>query len=245
MQLGGDDERKRLTDSIETAYREGGGAAWVLQMARDEHPDRMHLFSERFECRVCGIAYEDPQPRLFSFNNPVRCLSHLPRLRQHRRTGHGPGGAGSVEVDRAERHRAVEQAALPHAARGAETGCQEGEAAPRRAVVGPHRGREAVRRRRERGLRRRPRLLPLAREEEIQGSRPRLPEPLSRIPDVSGLRRQPSSRGGAGRARVGPHDRQGVRAHRSRRTAVLREARAEPRRKRRSPTRFSRRFAGA
>ena len=27
-------------------------------------------FSERFECRECGIAYEDPQPRLFSFNNP-------------------------------------------------------------------------------------------------------------------------------------------------------------------------------
>ena len=29
-----------------------------------------HLFSERFECRTCGITYEDPQPRLFSFNNP-------------------------------------------------------------------------------------------------------------------------------------------------------------------------------
>jgi excinuclease ABC subunit A len=29
-----------------------------------------HQFSERFECRTCGIPYEDPQPRLFSFNNP-------------------------------------------------------------------------------------------------------------------------------------------------------------------------------
>src|SRR4030065_603356 len=28
------------------------------------------VFSERFECRACGIAYEAPQPRLFSFNNP-------------------------------------------------------------------------------------------------------------------------------------------------------------------------------
>src|SRR4029434_3241091 len=27
-------------------------------------------FSERFECRTCGIAYEAPQSRLFSFNNP-------------------------------------------------------------------------------------------------------------------------------------------------------------------------------
>ncbi len=29
-----------------------------------------HRFSERFECRTCGIVYEVPQPRLFSFNNP-------------------------------------------------------------------------------------------------------------------------------------------------------------------------------
>jgi excinuclease ABC subunit A len=29
-----------------------------------------HVFSERFECRSCGIPYELPQPRLFSFNNP-------------------------------------------------------------------------------------------------------------------------------------------------------------------------------
>jgi excinuclease ABC subunit A len=28
------------------------------------------VFSERFECRPCGIEYETPQPRLFSFNNP-------------------------------------------------------------------------------------------------------------------------------------------------------------------------------
>jgi excinuclease ABC subunit A len=70
VQLGGEDERKRLTDSIETAYREGGGAAWVLQLGQGGQADRMHLFSERFECRVCGIPYEDPQPRLFSFNNP-------------------------------------------------------------------------------------------------------------------------------------------------------------------------------
>ena len=33
-------------------------------------PVATHRFSERFECRTCGIAYEVPQPRLFSFNNP-------------------------------------------------------------------------------------------------------------------------------------------------------------------------------
>ena len=59
----------RITDSIETAYAEGGGAAWALQLV-DVGDSVWHLFSERFECRTCSIPYEDPQPRLFSFNNP-------------------------------------------------------------------------------------------------------------------------------------------------------------------------------
>ncbi|HXH24933.1 MAG TPA: hypothetical protein VNI78_06770, partial [Vicinamibacterales bacterium] len=60
------DLRSRLTDSIETAYREGGGAAFAVNADTGERL----VFSERFECRACGIAYETPQPRLFSFNNP-------------------------------------------------------------------------------------------------------------------------------------------------------------------------------
>ena len=64
------DLRSRLTDSIETSYREGGGAAFAIVLpGQESNPDRME-FSERFECRTCGIAYETPQPRLFSFNNP-------------------------------------------------------------------------------------------------------------------------------------------------------------------------------
>jgi excinuclease ABC subunit A len=75
LQLGGEDMRQRLTDSIETAYLEGGGAAWAVEQppASEERPassGTLHQFSERFECRTCGIPYEDPQPRLFSFNNP-------------------------------------------------------------------------------------------------------------------------------------------------------------------------------
>ena len=61
--------RGRLTDSIETAYREGGGAAFAIEPGADGGAVR-HEFSERFECRRCHIPYEDPQPRLFSFNNP-------------------------------------------------------------------------------------------------------------------------------------------------------------------------------
>jgi excinuclease ABC subunit A len=62
------DLRARLTDSIETAYTEGGGAAFAIELT-DTSPV-VHRFSERFECRGCAIQYEVPQPRLFSFNNP-------------------------------------------------------------------------------------------------------------------------------------------------------------------------------
>jgi len=79
------DLRTRLTDSIETSYREGGGAAFAIVLDRDSGSgvrdsktgdrgprtgDERIVFSERFDCRACGIAYETPQPRLFSFNNP-------------------------------------------------------------------------------------------------------------------------------------------------------------------------------
>jgi excinuclease ABC subunit A len=60
------DLRSRLTDSIETSYREGGGAAFAVDAGTGERT----VFSERFECRACGLTYETPQPRLFSFNNP-------------------------------------------------------------------------------------------------------------------------------------------------------------------------------
>jgi len=62
--------RSRITDSIETAYHEGGGAAFVIEVDDEGRPVTTHRFSERFECRNCGIQYEVPQPRLFSFNNP-------------------------------------------------------------------------------------------------------------------------------------------------------------------------------
>jgi excinuclease ABC subunit A len=68
------DLRARLTDSIEIAYTEGGGAAFAIEPpagAGDAESSAItRRFSERFECRECAIQYELPQPRLFSFNNP-------------------------------------------------------------------------------------------------------------------------------------------------------------------------------
>jgi excinuclease ABC subunit A len=55
----------RLADSIEMAFAEGGGQARVQVVGGLEL-----RFSERFDCARCGTAFEEPQPRLFSFNNP-------------------------------------------------------------------------------------------------------------------------------------------------------------------------------
>ena len=68
----GPDLLGRMTDSVETAYGEGGGVAFALEVGADRasRSPVVHRFSERFDCRGCGIAYEAPQPRLFSFNSP-------------------------------------------------------------------------------------------------------------------------------------------------------------------------------
>jgi excinuclease ABC subunit A len=80
----------RLSDSIETAYREGGGAAFAVELASTEGgAPTLHQFSERFECRRCGITYEDPQPRLFSFNNPFGACP----------TCHGFGNVIELDMD--------------------------------------------------------------------------------------------------------------------------------------------------
>ena len=58
-------ERSRIVESLETALREGGGRAVVERPGLD--PLRV---SERFECARCDRLFVEPQPRLFSFNNP-------------------------------------------------------------------------------------------------------------------------------------------------------------------------------
>jgi excinuclease ABC subunit A len=59
--------RQRLVDSLETCFQEGHGNA-LIETAETE-PRRLR-FSERFECKYDGTIYAQPEPRLFSFNNP-------------------------------------------------------------------------------------------------------------------------------------------------------------------------------
>jgi excinuclease ABC subunit A len=63
--------RSRLVDSIEICYREGQGEA-VLEFLSDADGKRAErlIFNERFECKKDGTVYQEPEPRLFSFNNP-------------------------------------------------------------------------------------------------------------------------------------------------------------------------------
>ncbi len=88
--------RSRLMDSIEICYREGRGEA-ILEFVPESPaaasepdsvvaagtsagtsdsaargaavPERL-VFNERFDCKKCGATYQEPEPRLFSFNNP-------------------------------------------------------------------------------------------------------------------------------------------------------------------------------
>ena len=64
-----DDIRARLVDAIETGYRESGEV--ILEtVPRGDEAQQQFRFSQRFECKNCGRGYEQPEPRLFSFNNP-------------------------------------------------------------------------------------------------------------------------------------------------------------------------------
>jgi excinuclease ABC subunit A len=61
--------RARIVDAIESCYREAGEV--IFQTAiRDSEAPTSYRFSQRFECKRCNIRYEEPEPRLFSFNNP-------------------------------------------------------------------------------------------------------------------------------------------------------------------------------
>src|SRR5262245_5001803 len=81
------DQRSRIVDAVETGYREAGetvfelanrGTATIGDRAAagagtaPGHSDapQQWRFSQKFECKNCHLKYEEPEPPLFSFNNP-------------------------------------------------------------------------------------------------------------------------------------------------------------------------------
>jgi excinuclease ABC subunit A len=75
------ENRSRIVDAVEIAYREAGEVLFeeALRRPADEDPPVPHeeeteprklRFSGAYECRDCHRPAREPEPRLFSFNNP-------------------------------------------------------------------------------------------------------------------------------------------------------------------------------
>jgi excinuclease ABC subunit A len=62
--------RSRLVDAIETGYREAGEIVFRTVPREEDEAAKSLRFSAAFECSTCHRAYREPEPRLFSFNNP-------------------------------------------------------------------------------------------------------------------------------------------------------------------------------
>ena len=60
-------QRRRLTDSIETACAHSGGLVVIHLPDKDEELS----FSQNYACEDCGISMPELEPRMFSFNNPA------------------------------------------------------------------------------------------------------------------------------------------------------------------------------
>ncbi len=60
-------QRRRLTDSIETACGHSGGIVGIELPQTGEEL----VFSQNYACEECGISLPELEPRMFSFNNPA------------------------------------------------------------------------------------------------------------------------------------------------------------------------------
>ncbi|MFJ8044360.1 excinuclease ABC subunit UvrA [Kitasatospora sp. NPDC096147] len=63
--------KRRLTDSVETALRLGGGMVVLdfVDLAEDD-PERERMYSEHLYCPYDDVSFEELEPRSFSFNSP-------------------------------------------------------------------------------------------------------------------------------------------------------------------------------
>lgn len=68
----GPDQRKRITESTQTALKHGKGIIMVLNHETGEY---RHL-SKFLMCPTSGISYDEPAPNIFSFNSPYGACSH-------------------------------------------------------------------------------------------------------------------------------------------------------------------------
>ena len=106
------DSRARIVDATEIGYRESGEIVFEVVPRGDDSAPRERLrFSSAFECKTCHRVYTEPEPRLFSFNNPFgacpRCQGFGNTIDfdlrpDYSRQGQNPRGRRDRSVDAAE-----------------------------------------------------------------------------------------------------------------------------------------------
>ncbi len=79
------EERARLTEALETAFRLGKGKVLVLT-----GKGKQVKFDAEFNCSRCGTAFKVPEPKLFSFNSPLGACP----------TCHGFGKTINIDMDK-------------------------------------------------------------------------------------------------------------------------------------------------
>ncbi|MDR2772494.1 MAG: excinuclease ABC subunit UvrA [Elusimicrobiota bacterium] len=64
-----EENKSRISDSVETALRESKGTVRIAEIANAKTIAE-HIYSEKYACPDCGISIAEIEPRLFSFNSP-------------------------------------------------------------------------------------------------------------------------------------------------------------------------------
>jgi excinuclease ABC subunit A len=102
----GPDQRQRVVDTVEICYSQAGE---VLFESATSGGGRLR-FSEKFSCKTCELQFDDPEPRLFSFNSP---FGACPRCQ-------GFGNTVDYDIDRIvpEKMRTLAEGAIKPVASG-------------------------------------------------------------------------------------------------------------------------------
>ena len=89
----GDASHARLKESVVLALKTAKGVMMLL----DSEDNKVHFFSKHLMCPETGIAYDDPEPNLFSFNSPKGACPNC----------NGLGEISEVDIDKIIPNRAV------------------------------------------------------------------------------------------------------------------------------------------
>ncbi len=189
--------RTRMTDSIETAYREAGGTAFAIEDVRLARRSASAKGGRMCSASGSSVRTATSLTRRLS-RGCFRSTTRSARVRPA--TGSATSSSSISTSWFPIRTKSIQQGAiepwtkthyraqLAELKRAAKTAGIRLDMPWKDLTDAERRDR---RRRRWERLRRHSRILPLARAQEIQGARPRVPEPLSRLSDMSRVRRRP------------------------------------------------------